>query len=292
MNLKNFKNKFLKNKGHSLSFNKRLLFLLPYFIGSLIFIVFPIVILLIKSSSNIENQDNLLLLKQKSTWETMFRSIYLGLSASFISLIIAFPFTFIVSRSKSKTFKILSISLIISPLFVFSIAKVFSLRILLLQIFDSPESIDNSFSIILGMTYLYMPFIIIPIYSVMSNMPESLIEASSDIGYGKFKTITKIVIPYVNKAIFSGLAVVFMLSATTLVISTSLLGHSSNSIPNDVRLIGNDIDKIAVNMRQNPLSAAYGSSLALVTILIMMSVYGLIYFMPILIGKIKRSING
>lgn len=291
MQKNNFYKSIRKWKKENLSLNKRLIILFPYFIGASLFIVFPLIILIIKSSTPIKGEDNLFLLRQKSTWEVMLRSVYLGLISSVISLLISFPFSYIVSRSNSKSFRMMSISLMISPLFVFSVSKVFGLRILLLKIFDSPEEIDNEFIMILGMVYLYMPFMIIPLYSVLQYMPKSLLESSNDMGYGKFKTILKVVIPYSTKAIFSGIAVVFMLSATTLVISSSLLGHSPSSVPQKVKSIGSVIDQLAVSMRQKKLATAYGSTLALATIAVMISVYGIIYFVPQLIRKIRGGVN-
>lgn len=271
-----------------LALNKRLAFLTPYIIGSALFIVVPVVLLFVKASTHVEGENNWDVVKDKTTWEIIGRSVWLGLTASMISLVIALPFAYSVARSESKIFKAIAISLIISPLFIFSIAKVFSLRVLLLQMFDhKQEALQHYWVMIVGMVYLYMPFMIIPLYSVLSQMPASLMEASKDLGYGSIATLFKVVIPYALKAIFSGLAIVFMLSATTLVINQSLLKNDSI----EYKMIGNSIDDIASQMRNTAFGAVNGSMLALMTICIMMSVYAGIYLIPQVIRKIRGGIN-
>lgn len=147
-------------------------------------------------------------------------------------------------------------------------------------------AMQNKISMIIGMVYLYMPFMIIPLYSVLQSMPKSLFEASRDLGYNSFSTVFRVVVPYSLKAVFSGVAVVFMMSSTTLVISQSLVGGQPN-----LKMIGNEIDRIAVNMRQNPVAATQGSILALVTIAVVMAVYGGIYLFPIIVRKLRGGVN-
>lgn len=271
-----------------LALNKRLAFLLPYIIGSALFIVVPVVMLFVKASSHVDGLDNTEILRDETTWKIIGRSVWLGLVAAGISLIIALPFAYSVARAESKIFKVIAISLIISPLFVFSIAKVFSLRVLLLQMFDNDQkNLHHYWVMIAGMVYLYMPFMIIPLYSVLSQMPSSLLEASKDLGYGTIATLFKVVVPYALKAIFSGLAIVFMLSATTLVINNSLL----NTDAIDLKMIGNRIDETASKMRNTASGAVKGSMLALITIGTMMTVYAGIYLIPQVVRRIRGGVN-
>lgn len=139
---------------------------------------------------------------------------------------------------------------------------------------------------VLGMIYMYMPFMVIPLYSVLNNMPPSLIEASNDLGYGYIKTIFKVIIPYSLKAIFSGIAIVFMLSSTSLVISHTLVNDKTKM------LIGNQIDTYSANM-QNGVDVANlnGSTLALATIAIVMGIYAMIYLIPWILRKIRGGVN-
>lgn len=169
---------------------------------------------------------------------------------------------------------------------VFTVARIFALKILLLKMYDTPEAMQNKVSMVIGMVYLYMPFMIIPLYSVLQQMPKSLFEASKDLGYNTFSTVFRVVVPYSIKAVFSGLAVVFMMSSTSLVISGTLVKGKES-----LTMIGNVIDEKAVNMRQNEMAATQGSILALVTIAVVMVVYGIIYLLPIIMRKLRGGVN-
>ncbi len=263
--------------------NKKLVLLLPYAVIAALFIIAPMIMLLVKATNpaegNTQTQTNSVL-EDPTVWGMMGRSVYLGLAAACLSLLLAFPFAYTVSRSKSRPFKLVSITLLVSPLLIFTIAKVFALKILLIKMYDQPSDIRNHGVMLVGMVYLYMPFMIIPLYSVLAQMPESLLEASKDLGFNRVSSIIRVAIPYSLKAIFSGLAVVFMLSATSLVIAGTLVGTGGKPSSIDLSLIGNKMDSLATNMRQNTLAASQGSLIAVVTIAIMMAVYGGIYIIP------------
>ena len=268
-----------------LGLNARLSLLIPYVVLASLFIICPIIFLIIKAATPI-GSDNFAIVKDQSTWKIMYRSIWTGLTAAALSMLIGVPFAYFVATSKNTLFKTLSISLMISPLFIFTIAKAFALRGTLMYMFDGQDgkSLNNHYVMILGQTYLYMPFLIIPVYSVFIDMPHSLVEASNDQGYGGFKTLFKVIIPYGFKAIMSGFALVFMLSSTSLVISHSLL-------PNGVqhRLIGNLID--AHSRASNKFEIATASSIALITIVVISGLYLTIQIIPSLIRKMKGGLN-
>lgn len=269
-----------------LGLNGRLSLLIPYVIFASIFIITPIIFLVVKSATP-TGGDNLAIVKDSSTWKIMGRSIWTGTVAGIISLIMGVPFAYFVATSKKGIFKTLSIALMVSPLFVFTIAKAFALKGTLLYMFDGADDgkmLNNSGVMIFGMTYLYMPFLIIPVYSVFVDMPRSLIEASNDQGYNGFKTLFKVIIPYGFKAIFAGFALVFMLSSTSLIISHSLLPDGSQH-----RLIGNLIDAHAHPI--NKFEIATASSIALITILVISGMYVIFELIPTIIRKIKGGIN-
>lgn len=276
--------------------NGRLALIIPYVICAGLFIIFPFIMLLIKAFTPVENHTFQDVLNDQTIWKVLGRSVWMGLAAAFFGLILAFPFAWIVARSKNKTFRLLSLALILSPLLIFSIAKVFSLKILLLKIFDSGRVIEIEpgveWIMILGMIYLYMPFMVIPLYPVLKSMPESLLEASNDLGFNTSKSVLKVAIPYAMKGIFAGIAVVFMLSSTSLVISNTLVpaatGHSISNI--DYILIGNFLDTQTLSMTISDVAAQQGSTIALITIVVLMSVYGLIYAFPWIMRKIRRGV--
>lgn len=268
-----------------LGLNGRLTLLLPYVIIASLFIILPTILLVVNAAGTSPLVDKGAIASDPDMWRIMGKSIYLGIIAAVVSLLIIFPYVYIVAKSTSKMFKTVSLALIISPLFVFTISKVFALKGLLIPIFDG--EINNIFVMVLGMVYLYSPFMVVPLYSVLQSMPKSLIEASTDLGYSKFATIFKVVIPYAIKGVFAGLALVFMMSATNIVISNNLL-VGGKSAP---RLIGNVVDYSAQHLNQNDVSKITGSLIALITIAVMVVVYTLIILIPTIIRKIKGGVN-
>lgn len=274
-----------KNLKVSLGLNVRLSLLIPYFVIAILFIVLPTILLLTNAFQSNDYANKSEIAGDPYLWRVMGKSVYLGLAAAIISLIIIFPLTYVVARSKSKMFKVVALTLLMSPLFVFTISKVFALKGILIAIFDG--NINNEGIMIFGMVYLYSPFMIIPIYSVLSTMPKSLIEASTDLGYSRVKTIFKVIVPYAMKGIFAGIALVFMMSATNLVISNNLLvgGHSAP------KMIANVVNDYAEKLNLNEVSKIRGSLVALITIGVMIVVYGAIVFIPALIRKARGGVN-
>lgn len=272
-----------------LSLNKRLTLLIPYFILASLFIIAPLIMLIVKAATPVhdvvsgETMDNWAAVKDGQTWKIMWRSIYSGISAGILAMIIGIPFAFFITTFKSKVWKLLSISLMVSPLFVFTIAKAFALRGILLSSIDE-TSLNTNFVSIIGMTYLYLPFMIIPVYSVFSTMPKSLIEASKDLGNNTFATLFKVVLPYSLKSIVSGFAVVFMMSATSIVVADKMLPYGFKQ-----QTIGNLINQHS-NL-SNPFDIAKASTISLITILVMISIYGLIYLAPQIVIKLKGGVN-
>ena len=269
--------------------NFRLVAIIPYVIAAAVFIIAPVILLVSKSATHNDQTSFDEILKDKTMWETLWRSIYLGLAAAFVALLLVFPFVWVVARSKNKTLRVTALSLMISPLFIFTIVKVFSLKVLMLNVIDEPTQLpENQIYLVIGMVYIYSPYMIIPLYSVIKGLPENLINASNDLGFNNFATIFKVVLPYAMKAIFAGVAMVFMLSATTLVMQHVLM---SGGKAESVKMIGNTIDDAAKNILLDDYSAIRASTISLITVVVMMVVYGAIVFAPQLYRKLRGGTN-
>ena len=108
----------------------------------------------------------------------------------------------------------------------------------LLHFFHLPalEIINTPYAIVLGMVYDFLPFMILPIYNVLSKIDTNVIEAARDLGANSVQTFTKILLPLSVPGIISGITMVFVPSLTTFVIS-DLLGGSK------ILLIGNVIEQ-------------------------------------------------
>jgi spermidine/putrescine transport system permease protein len=155
--------------------------------------------------------------------------------------------------------------LILAPLFIFTLVKILALKGFFTYVFDE-RSLDNSGILIIGLVYLNLPFMIIPLYVVFSNMPKNIIDASEDLGYTKVQTFIKVVIPYGMKAICSGITIVFLMGVLSVAVSDKLIINSEQN-----KLLGNIINDLA-----NP-SNGFDMQKASTVVMITIFSVGLIY---------------
>lgn len=271
----------LKNKLSYMKFNKRLSLLMPFFLIALIFIVLPILLIIIRAFTPIDGFDSFKLVKSIKNWKFIGRSIFIGIIAALLCLVIALPYSYFIARNKSKILPIYALSLMLSPMAIFTIAKIYAIRGFFLSIVPA-DNLENIWFMILALTYLNLPFMIMPLYSILKDMPNNIIEASEDLGYNKFQTIVKVVMPYAYKAIISGFSLIFLSSATTFVISDKLLSR-----PKQLQTIGSVINAYA--NPTNEYDFAQVSTLVLVVIGVFIACYAIINFTPKIIKRLIRG---
>ncbi|UUM20064.1 MULTISPECIES: ABC transporter permease [unclassified Mycoplasma] len=265
-------------------FDKKTSLLIPYFLIALLLIVLPMILILSKAfANNGPSFDNWEFTKSPHTWNIIVRSLIVGIISSIICLIIALPYAYFVAISKSTLFRTYAISLIVSPLIIFTIARIYALRSLFQLIFASDiNSLNSLWFIIIGLVYLNLPLMIMPLYTVFRDMPKNIVEASSDLGNNTLQTFFRVIIPYGTKAILSGFAIIFLASATTFIVSRKLLPNSSQ-----LQLIGD-----AINEKINPGNAfnlSSGSALVIVVSGIFMSIYAFVLIVPRMIFFFKKG---
>jgi len=243
-------------------------------------IVIPIVLMLIYSfQSRASSQtftliftlDNYLrFINEPIFVSLMAESIGLAFVATLISLLIGYPLAYIIARSNTKT-KTLLILLITAPMWINMLLRTKALEQVILM--TAPELIGTNVAIIIGMTYVYLPFMVLPIYTVLSKIDMSLYESASDLGANKLQTLIKVIIPLSISGVLSGIMMVFLPSATTLVVP-KYLGAGRF-------LIGNLIENAMIAQGD----FGYGSSIALL-------MAGLILIFLYLIKKVDKYTEG
>ena len=266
--------------------NPRQLFFIPYFLFVLILVIIPLIFILVNSfippTDSWDYEDTFSVWKDPGFWFIFFKSFGTGFLVAGISLAISLPYVYILVSLKNKAMQIMMISLIVSPLFLFTLVKILALRGILTIIFDVP--IDNYGFLVLGLVYLNLPFMIIPLYNVLNNMPQNIVQASLDLGYTKLATFVKVVIPYGLKAICSGIIMVFLLVIMSVAMSDKLLDNPAGN-----QLIGNIINDWS--NPSNPFDMQKASSVVLITFIGASFVYFGISAIPIIYRKIKGGIN-
>ncbi|MGL4183661.1 MAG: ABC transporter permease subunit [Metamycoplasmataceae bacterium] len=263
---------------------KRTALFIPYLVFFTIFILIPLIFILITSFLPIpgegSNDSGLII---DGFWPTFWKSILLSIGVSIVCFLISMPYVFIISQITNKSIKISLLLLIISPIITFTLVKILALKGLFTFIFDE-RSVNNSFFLMVGLIYLNLPFMIIPLYNVFNNMPKNLLNASEDLGYNKIQTFIKVVIPYGLKAICSGITIVFLLSVMSIAVSDKLLIN-----PEQNQTVGNLINGLA--NPNNPFDMRKASTIILVSMLIMGAIFILINSIPLIYRKIRGGID-
>lgn len=157
---------------------------------------------------------------------TIVYSIVIALITTFFTLLIAYPAALILARSKMKRVHVL-VLLFVTPMWINFVLRVNAVRELLGLIGLLGEA--NYFNTILGMVYDFLPFMILPLYTTMTKIDNSLYEASADLGGNAFTTFTKVTLPLSMPGILSGITMVFLPSMTNYVVS-DMLGNSMVTI--------------------------------------------------------------
>ena len=278
----------MHNLKAKLGLNSRLSMLIPYLVLAVLFIIVPLVYMVIKAVVPAQDHyNNWADVETWSLWKIMFRSVWVGIVTAFVSLFLGFPFAYMLARSNSLTFKSVSIVLLVAPMFAFTIIKVIGIRSLFSSIFGSSSQVlASGWYAVFGLTYLNLPFMILPIYSVVNSMPKNLEEASLDMGYNKFQTMFKVVIPYCLKSMISGLALVFILAGTSLIISHTMMNEEGQV---KFKMIANIIDEHA--FLANKFDVAKVATISLVTTLVFMGFFFLIKLATWLFYRTKGGIG-
>ena len=263
----------LKPRGR---FNRKLLLTLPYILISVFLFLIPLIMVLVKAFLPTSAGSSSLnwSIMNGFVFQKIFLSIGLALAATAICTLLAYPFAYMLAFNKNKSFKIVVVILVTAPIWSSFLVKLIGLK----TFFDICAGYSNSTSghifTIIGLTYIYIPFMILPIYNVLDDMPKNLIFASQDLGQGMIKTFFKIIIPYTKTAFYAGLTMVFLPAVTTVAVPQFLNNSTSASTIGDIIVQEGEEGLIS------DIALARASSLSLVVSIFVLVLYLIIAFSP------------
>ncbi len=231
------------------SMNKRKLLTGPYLVWAVAFILIPLAVVLYYGLTNSDGQftfANILAIGTVENFKALCLSLLLSLISTLICLLLAYPLAMMLSDMKvsQTSFMVL---LFIMPMWMNFLLRTMAWQTLLekngvinqiLSFFHLPsiQIINTPWAIILGMVYNFLPFMVLPLYNVLSKIDKDVILAARDLGATPVYTFRKIIFPLSLPGVISGITMVFVPALTTFVIS-DLLGGSK------ILLIGNVIDR-------------------------------------------------
>jgi spermidine/putrescine transport system permease protein len=220
----------------------------PYTFWMVIFTVVPL-ILLFYFGLTIKGQNGVIVSFSnfKRFFEPIYvkvlvRSLILAAESTFICLLLGYPAAMILADRKLN-FRSTMILLMVLPMWMNFLVRTYAwltilerkgiINMLLGHIGLPPLNLlYNDFAVIMGMVYNFLPFMVLPIYSVLSKMDHRLIEAAEDLGANPFNTFRKVIFPLSLPGVTSGITMVFMPAVTTFVISRLLGGGQYTLIGN------------------------------------------------------------
>lgn len=258
-------------------------FAVPYVVWMAIFVVAPIVIMVIYAFSNGEGGATLDNFVQMGGYAAVFgRSFKLALIATAICLLIGYPVAYLLSR-EGASFQRTAMVLIMLPMWMNFLLRTYSWMTILenhgllnqllqkigiLALYNHLTGseleyftlINTQGAVVLGMVYNYVPYMILPLYTSMTKIDQSLVEAAQDLGANTTKTLLRVLIPMSVPGISTGITMVFVPAVSTFVISR-MLGGGSNL------LIG---DLIEMQFLGNSYNLNVGSAMSLVLMIIVL----------------------
>ncbi len=227
-----------------LHFSRKLL-AIPYALFLACFVVAPLLIILYYAFT-FENFLNFFSgtgydsFFASSRFKTIVQSFFISVTSTLLCLLIAYPVAYIIAncRLKNKTGLLL---LFIVPMWVNFVLRINALKELLDWIGIYNKSNEwNIFNTVLGMVYDFLPFMILPIYTTISKIDKSYLEAAKDLGAGGASAFVKVTLPLSKAGIMSGISMVFLPSMTNYVISNYMTF-------NHTKIIGAFIDECFKN---------------------------------------------
>ena len=263
-------------------------FAIPYVIWMALFVVAPIIMVVLYAFSASVGGFTLDNFAKMGTYTVVFtRSFKLALIATAICVLIGYPVSYKMSKEGPR-FQRLAMVLIMLPMWMNFLLRTYSWmailenngllnqlfrKIGLIALYNNIFGTDISFfrmintqgAVVLGMVYNYLPFMILPIYSVIVKLDHSLIEAARDLGANSVQVFRRVILPLSLPGVLSGITMVFVPSVSTFAISKMLGGGTE-------MLLGDLIEQQYMGGAYNPYLGAAISLVMMVIVVICMVV--------------------
>ena len=263
-------------------------FAIPYVIWMALFVVAPIIMVVIYAFSASVGGFTLDNFAKMGTYTVVFtRSFKLALIATAICVLIGYPVSYKMSKEGPR-FQRLAMVFIMLPMWMNFLLRTYSWmailenngllnqlfrKIGLIALYNNIFGTDISFfrmintqgAVVLGMVYNYLPFMILPIYSVIVKLDHSLIEAARDLGANSVQVFRRVILPLSLPGVLSGITMVFVPSVSTFAISKMLGGGTE-------MLLGDLIEQQYMGGAYNPYLGAAISLVMMVIVVICMVV--------------------
>ena len=219
------------------SFGSRLV-AAPYIVWAAIFVIVPLIMMAYFAFTDNSGAFTLDNMAQIGKYKKAFGvSILYAVIATAITLVISYPMAYFMTKMKVSSQRMIMI-IVMLPMWMNFLIRTYSWISILantgiintfLKSLGLPtlRLINTPGAVILGMVYDFIPYMILPIYSVMSKIDNSLLEAAQDLGSNAFSRLRRVIIPLSMPGVISGITMVFVPSVSTFYISQKLGGNKN-----------------------------------------------------------------
>ena len=264
--------------------NRKSILAWPYVLWIILFTILPLLIIVLfsftektemGSISMVFTLDNYRKFFQPLYLNVLKRSVILAVVSTVMCLIVGYPMAYIMSRAPRKKRNLMA-TLFVLPLWTNFLLRTYAWMGLLREqglvneflkaigLIERPlQLLYNNGAVVMGMVYNFLPFMVLPIYSVLVKLDDSLLEAAHDLGANDVKVFQKVILPLSLPGVATGIYMVFMPAVSTFVLS-DLLGGSHTI------LLGNLIE----NQFRNARNWQFGSAISVIMLLFIIVTMG------------------
>lgn len=222
----------------------------PYIVWSAIFIIVPLIIMMYFALTDSSGAFTLANFSQIGKFKKAFGiSILYAVIATVITLLLAYPMAYFMTKMKVSSQR-MTMMLVMLPMWMNFLIRTYSWITILANTglinklittlgFKPLQLINTPGAVILGMVYDFIPYMILPIYTAMSKIDNSLLEAASDLGSNSFSRIKRVIMPLSLPGVISGITMVFVPSVSTFYISQKLGGNKTLLIGDAIEYLFN-----------------------------------------------------
>ena len=193
---------------------------IPYALFLILFVIAPLVVILYYAFTNGEGKFSFAnfagFFASTNTLGTLFYSFGLAIVVTAVCLLIAYPTAYILARSNLKK-KYVLLMLFVLPMWINFTLRITALKEIL-SFLEGNISKYPFLNSVIGMTYDFLPFMLLPLYTSLQKMDKSLMEAASDLGANKISVFVKVTLPLSVPGIISGITMVLLPSMTNYVV--------------------------------------------------------------------------
>ncbi|SMY33039.1 spermidine/putrescine ABC transporter permease PotB [Photobacterium andalusiense] len=210
--------------------------------------------------------------------KVLLHSFNMAITATLLCLLIGYPFAYAIAKMPEK-WRPFMLFLVIVPFWTNSLIRTYGLKLMLgtrgilnnalmyLDIIDKPLRIMyTEYAVMIGLVYILLPFMVLPLYSAIEKLDNNYIEAARDLGANKFQTFIRVIFPLTMPGVIAGCLLV-LLPALGMFYVADLLGGAKNL------LIGNVIKSQVLNARDWPFGSATSIALTLAMAIMLYAYY-------------------